>query len=115
MDSWACVAVCGCMRGCISTEVVISLTVAILKVQCITTTLAWSFAQALGHHHATLTFQVLGGCNGGAVLAEVDVQVQGTCLGLGDKHPLPGGPEATPQTFIKPWCGFRPANAFQDL
>jgi hypothetical protein len=49
------------------------------------------------------------------VLAEVDVQVQGTCLGLGDKHPLPGGPEATPQTFIKPWCGFRPANAFQDV
>lgn len=41
------------------------------------------------------------GAGGGSVLATEVVEALGSCLALGERAALPGGPEATPETFTK--------------
>lgn len=60
-------------------------------------------AQALGHHQASLAFNVLS-CRPGMVgrqLGGATVAAQGSSLALGKKAALPGGLGATPATFKK--------------
>ncbi len=67
--------------------------------------------KALGNHTAAVTFAVVtqsapgdGAAKNGSstvVLAKEAVEVVGNCLRVGEKLPLPGGPEAIPETFIK--------------
>lgn len=66
-------------------------------------TLSCVHEQALGHHQAALCFQAVSDRSPGKVLHEVMVAVQGSSLSLGPKQPaLPGGPDATPDTFTLP-------------
>lgn len=58
--------------------------------------------QALGRHSASLSFQVVSCKAAARVLSETAVQVQGSSLTPGKKQPLPGGINATPDTFKKP-------------
>ena len=73
--------------------------------------------KALGNHQGTVSFVAVpehaGGAGGngrdgrgavgGAVLAEAAVEAMGSCQGVRERavH-LPGGPDATPETFTKP-------------
>ena len=58
--------------------------------------------KALGQHQASLSVQVLSEATS-RVIAEVPFQAVGLCRQLGSpRRPLPGGPMALPESFVKP-------------
>ena len=58
--------------------------------------------KALGQHQASLSVQVLSE-HASKVIAEVPFKAVGLCRQLGQPQgPLPGGPNALPETFAKP-------------
>jgi hypothetical protein len=63
--------------------------------------------KALGRHAARVAFALSAAAGGGAQLAEAAVEVLGSCLRASGRAPLPGGPDATPETFAKETCATR--------
>lgn len=58
--------------------------------------------KALGQHQASLSVQVLSEATN-RIIAEVPFQALGLCRQLGSpRRPLPGGPMALPESFVKP-------------
>lgn len=57
--------------------------------------------KALGQHEANLSVQVLGEL-GNKIVYSVPFKALGVCRRVGPHKPLPGGPNALPESFARP-------------